>query len=754
MRACKTTGIGVAMAFAAGLSVPAFAQIEEVVVTARKREENLQSVPVAVTAFSNEQLKQFATHSLQDVAEMTPGFLIGPNQGQVGGTMSLRGVSTGAGNASSDQSISVNVDGVQISKANVLRLGQRDLEQVQVLKGPQALFFGKNSPGGIVVLKTADPTEKLFLEGTVGHEAKAAQTFGEVVLSGPLSEAVGARAYFYASDQDGPFENVARPSVAGSLADSDGPAWREYAGRLTLAFQPSEALSAKLKLNYSDVDAAGPASTTQRFNCDLATGGSTSVLSSADTCKLDEEFVKGDPRIVAGLDPSFRDGVPYLEMETFLGSLEVSYDFMEKLSLTSVTGYYYNKTPLFDNYGSSEQTILAAASRPTDRQLSQELRFNTRLSGPINFMFGGYYDDRSFKDRNAVFFGAFYGAPKFKVDSHSYSVFGQVTANVTDALEIAGGVRYSNETREVDGTYSGLSIPYSPDERTFKNTSPEATVTWRPQENVTLYGAYKEGFKSGGFNTTFGSAGALVAAGPSDVSFSQEKVQGGEVGLKSTWFERTLRVNVDAYYYDYRDLQLETFIPGASLTQLVTNAGAVTVKGAELELLWDPRQAQGLTLMGGLSLNRARYDRFDAPCPTASLTAPSCTSTQDLSGERVIQAPDVGANVGFTYDMAIAGDYRLTLGSTASYKSKYNTVIQNVPAAEQKAFWLLAASLKLSAENGGWDVSLIGKNLTNEFYVVTGAEDPLGTGEVYGNVNNPRQIILQVTFRPAEMFGK
>ena len=166
----------------------------DIVVTARKRDEKLQDVPVIISAFNKQQLEAYGAGGIEDVAFLTPGFLVDEGGGVGQGTITLRGITTGNLNLASDQAVSINIDGVQLSNADALRFGQYDLDQFELLKGPQALYFGKNSPGGIISLRTSDPTRDVFVEARSSYEFTGDETIGELTISGPITSTLGARA--------------------------------------------------------------------------------------------------------------------------------------------------------------------------------------------------------------------------------------------------------------------------------------------------------------------------------------------------------------------------------------------------------------------------------------------------------------------------------------------------------------------------------------------------------------------------------
>ena len=233
--------------------------LEEIVVTARKRSESLQNVPVAVEAYTQTQLQSNDATDLEKLAELAPQVIIGPYSIGTGGILTIRGISSGSTDAGVDQSVSVVVDGVPLSRGRIVSASLFDMQQVEVMKGPQALFFGKNSPAGVISLETADPTHDLSGFVTGGYEFTAAERFVESAVSIPIVDSLSARVAVRADEMGGWLTNTSQPVddpihpgvvVPGALQGGSSPEGNDVSARLTLLWEPSEQFDAKLKLTY------------------------------------------------------------------------------------------------------------------------------------------------------------------------------------------------------------------------------------------------------------------------------------------------------------------------------------------------------------------------------------------------------------------------------------------------------------------------------------------------------------------------
>ncbi|OYX57666.1 MAG: hypothetical protein B7Y86_05915 [Brevundimonas subvibrioides] len=808
------TGVScVALAWAlACVSLPAVAQtqpdqdeastLDEVVVTARRRDEAPISVPVSVTVLGSEQLRTLAVDSLQDLRAVTPGISVGEVAGGVGGTVSLRGVGTTAGsNPTFEQTVAVNIDGVQLSRGGAVRVGQIDMEKIEVLRGPQALFFGKNSPAGVISITTADPTRAFETEVRGGYEFNAEERQLEATISGPITDTLGARLVVYGSDIEGWRDNIAdtaaaaanaiRPgSVTGST--SGGPQQRFFFTRGTLKWEPTAAFDARLKLSYADNEGIGynQAGGFQRIYCPngapqlapqataLNGGVANPALATAlsvDNCRADATYANGNinPAFLVGSPEGFTDPDGAGNYSQQLHSLELNYRPMDWLKLTSVTGWAKNDDFRVDTYAVAPSDAVGAndfTGNTGYTQFTQEVRVASDLSGPFNFLVGGFYESSELETytRNILA-----GAPLFlhHIDGTTQSVFGQALWDISDTLELAGGLRWSKESKDFAVARNGVFQPVAPGSADFENTSPEVTLTWRPTDRLTLYGAYKEGFKSGGFAAATNTGAAFTT--PLNALYLPESAEGFEGGIKALLLDGALRLNTAAYSYDYTNLQVNSLDNSSGVPVIrVNNAGAATVKGFEGDFTLRLPAVPGLTIRGAANYNDATYTDFLATCYIGQTVADGCNlllnpttgrfTGQQLGGERLVNAPEWTGSLGGSYigSTAIEGvDWGMNVD--ALFKSEYNPHPELHPGAAQDGVTFLNAGARVFSSDRRWELAVIGRNLTEEYRVDvasnvpqtgtatrTGSTTTGGLADLSGNVNRGREVMLQVTFRP------
>ncbi|MEM7016248.1 MAG: TonB-dependent receptor, partial [Pseudomonadota bacterium] len=560
-------------------------ELEEIVVTARQVEETLQDVPVTVAVMSEEDLDRYNITNLVDAAKLVPNFQINLGGSGNGSNLFLRGVGSSSISAAFDQSVAINVDGVVVNIGRFIHNSYMDMGQLEVLKGPQSLYFGKSATAGVVSITTNDPDEEFEAMASVGYETEHEQTLFEGVISGPITDTFGARLALGKTKADELYRNL-NPNAQNQWRGDES-----LNARLTLTWNPSDTVDVRFKYAYSEYENDGPTGNTEEFCPEGSVQPTVALGNSVAIPGLDDCILNGNTSTADLLEPlriglpgRGASGVPYLEQETSFTSLEIGWDINPQFSLTSVTGYVDLEHQDLDIYDYNVG-IFGGQHFNTYKSFSQELRLSSALEGPVNFQFGVYYQDVS-QDFLAFQFAANIGLvvpdpvtgngydynKNHFLDTEVFSTYLAGYWDISETLELTGGLRYTKEDK------SGfITIPYV---HTFlqgsfaapplidgldfddSNVSPEIAINWYLNDEISVFAAYKEGFKSGGVDNSALPTASLSANNPDFPNFliyQSEEAKGFEVGLKARLLAGAMRFNATAFSYTYSDLQTQLF---------------------------------------------------------------------------------------------------------------------------------------------------------------------------------------------------
>lgn len=772
--------------------------LSDIIVTARRRVESVQDVPVAVQAISAETLERRDLTSLEKIAATTPQFTVARASNGAGAQLTMRGIGSNATSIGIEQSVAIVVDSVYYGQGRIINEGFFDLARVEVLKGPQALFFGKNATAGVISLTTADPGDEREIIGRVGYEFNAQQLYGEAIFSTPLSDTAGIRIALRGSKMWGGYYTnlatgynytttnaanlVATPRFAPPAA-KDQPQEKELIGRVTLKFEPTDRLAVTIKGSSAYNSTIGNGWNYTPVNC---VNGRTQN-NQAYVCRRDFiQYQNNMPSALATTLPYAReDGQLYNKYRSWQTTGTINYA-LDNVTLTSITNYNWN-----NNKFGCDCDFLGASVWATEsssfRAFSEEIRALTDFDGPVNLMVGGLYQHtkRDFyqavvfagsEDTRAATENTFISYAKLsQTKGETLSAYGQAIWKIVPTLEATAGVRYIHETKDsfftqpyVNAFLTGLFRPQSAavngtllGNQTFNDWSPDVTLAWKPTPDIMIYGGYKNAYKSGGFSNS--AINSALAANPAaDLQFNPEKGRGFEAGIKTTLADRQVRFNVSAYSFGYTNLQIDYF--NAQIFAYVTyNAGRARSKGIETELEIAPRGLDGLTLHGTLNYNRSKYTSFIAPCYSGQSIALGCTMLiggvqfQDLSGVETANAPRWTATAGVAYDTQVGNGFKLGLNVDTRYSGSYLGSSFGDFRTRQKSYAVLDAGIRFGAENDRWQVAIIGKNLTNHYYLIGGGTAPLtgsGTGtaggiggDILGYGSFPRTVRVQLSVK-------
>jgi iron complex outermembrane receptor protein len=748
-------------------------QLEDVVVWARKIPENLQNTPVAVTTLSGETLERYDISSLETTAAVTPGLIVTRGNSGSGADFSLRGIGSSFSSIGIEQSVAVVVDGVYYGQGRVIDEGFVDLKQIDILKGPQALFFGKNSTAGVISITSADPGPDFEARTGVSYEFANQEPKVEAVISGPVSDTLGLRLVVSGEDMLGGYvRNTAAAGTyttldAATLASTehvvpapsnpDLPAEKSVVTRFTAIYRPDSDATVTLKATADHNLTGGTSWNDRTWRCP---SGKPAFPGDTETCG--DSFTVNQNPLPADIAATRPDmgrygGQLYTLYDSYGVTLKVDKTF-SGLALSSVTNYQHFRYSSNSDYDFTAVPAIWSDEADQYRAVSEEAQVRTTFSLPVNFLAGVYYQGTrlDFAQGTALYgmqntlastADEYLGFSKLSATTdHTAAGYGQVIWSFLPDWEFAAGARYTSETKNsffvqpyinpfLAATFADDYL-FTADQH-FHNFSPEATLTWKVDAALSLYAAAKSGYKSGGFSNS--AAVTVNAAGVKDLTFAPETVKGVEAGAKADLLDRRLRLNVDVYRYTFSDLQVD-FYDSQNLTLITTNAGSAVTKGAEFEGEFLPFASRALKFQATLAYNLARYRNYIGPCYGGESQAQGCTLVgpapddaplQNLSGKPTADAPEWTASLGAATQRRAAQGMVVGLSAEVRYSGGYSVSPFGEPLAVQSAYVNLDAALRLTTDDGRWQLALIGKNLTNNF-VVTSAFDQSSTGTAPG----------------------
>ena len=442
----------------------------DIIVTARLREERAIDVPVAISVLTGAEIAQYNSDSVQRIAQNIPGLVVGSTVGLGGGSISIRGVSTAPTTIGFEQPVTIVADGVPINSAWITSAGFFDLGRAEVLKGPQTLLFGKNNTAGVISLASADPTDTLsgYIKGS--YEFIADESIIDTMISGPITDTLKARLAVRYRNNVGWVYNTAH-----AIANPFNPAFpfaeppasrrrlgeREYLGRLSLKWDPSPAFSSALKVTYDDSNNDGPGVTSQVVGgCIGKNPRVYNVVDPYGECRPDNHVSQGQlPPGLAKYIPDSQGGIDRGYFQAGLVSFSNQLN-LDKVKISAITGYTKWRTFAYGNFDETSYSQLQTYTNLTYQIFSQEVRALTDFGGAFNVMVGGFYQDfdvdpyhqyaklRDDTDLNLAA-GTLVAFEKQGFQHNkTYSAFAQLILKPVDALEIAGGARYTNETKD------------------------------------------------------------------------------------------------------------------------------------------------------------------------------------------------------------------------------------------------------------------------------------------------------------------
>jgi len=692
----------------------AHGRMEEVIVTARKREESIQHTPIAITAFTGDTLDERGIVKLNDISQYSPNVVF-DNYNSFGGANSnaiiyIRGIGQNDFVPTVEPGVGLYVDGVYLGRSVGSTLDLLDVERIEVLRGPQGTLFGRNTIGGAVNVVTRKPDEELGAKGdlTVGSDSKV-NVRGSINL--PFSDRVFARFSAASFNQDGYVDQI---NTGRDLGNTD-----TISARAALRWVASDAFELNLTADYSTDNGNGPP--WLLTGLDFSDPGSFLMLNNTlpflpcaappsnpagsltnPNC-INSQYLLADQRQNAGTAQFFKGDI-------WGTSLTAEWQLTDALTLKSITAYRKLDTEFSNDEGTPVSAGLSL-DIIVQEQVSQELQLlGSGVGEKLEWILGAYYFQEDGHNTNPVDFVPIALVSGGPFDNDSIAGFGQGTYHVTDQLDLTAGVRYTRDTKRflpdqfiTDGKFTpfpvGLRVlPFREVEISESDVTPMVNLAYQATPDFMLYGTYSEGFKGGGF------AQRVFPPLPEVESFRPEFATAYELGFKYTGAEGRFRLNGAAFMTDYTDLQITVF---TGIAPVLDNAGDATIQGFELEMQAAPEG--GWLLEAAAGYLDPEYDNVD---PATALTG----------NEKFERISDWTLSGSLSKEIPLAASGTLTPQVSWSYRTSFFFDSFNSTLIDQEdAYHLFNAHIAWDSADARYGVTLGGTNLTDEEYFAGGA---------------------------------
>lgn len=696
----------------------------DIIVTAQRRAENVQKIPVAVAVVGGETLANTNAVSIANLTGLVPSMTFTAGNETRNASIRIRGVGTDVFSTGVEPSVSVVVDGVVLQRPGSAFSDLGDIERVEVLRGPQGTLFGKNSSAGVVNIITKAPNfDRVEVNiGALVAENNEYRVNGAV--SGPLSEKVAVRVAGFGRTQGG---------ISRNLFDNDDiNGASSYGGRLKLALEPTDAVKILLEGDYYHLD--------------------------ADCCALPLRVATNNPKALntgTAVGPNNRD----VNNDVDPYAIQTNYGFAATVdlsigdyTLTSISAYRRFKfRGDIDLDDTQARLVTSNAVQERSRTTTQEIRLTSPRGRLIDFVLGAYYFDGSTYaplDRRGLNIAGVSSinpdgtivpnvpgdvavlAGYSIVDVINKSVFGQANLHLADRLTLTGGLRYLKEDqrlrflRPLPGFFNGINAPVTnpalgPLDRRYHDNAliGKASLTYEISDTVTSYVSYSTGYKSEGIAATLGLTAAQFAAGAAPAETSRL----WEAGLKTQMFDRRLTLNLTGFRTRFSNYQGQVYNSALGLVAL-TSVGGVKIDGFELEAT--ARPAPGLTFNGGVTYLAAEfYNVPNGPCFTGQTVAQGCApnaqgvSVQNLNGKPFLNAPKWRYTMSGRYEIPLEGAIQPYIQADWRWQSRVLFDLAQNPNQVQRSYGIFDATIGAKFGEGRYDIGFFAKNLFDRQYV-------------------------------------
>lgn len=703
--------------------------VQEIIVTAQRRAQNQQDVPIAITTVTAEAADAMGVVGTESLGIAVPSLQFSRQTGN-GGTPFIRGVGSTQAAAGSEAPVALYVDDVYVGSANATLMQFNNIESTEVLKGPQGTLFGRNATGGVVHIRTKRPSQTFEMSATAGGGSYDTY-FGNMYVTGGLTDSVAVSFAAAGQNQE---KGYGRNLVTG---DDTLKGWN-YGFRGQLLWEPDSATSLMLTADYMKNKSDHGMSVVLAPGT-IGTGGGRHV------------------------DPfgTYNTPADYSENEVWGISGKLDHDFGD-FSLVWISAYR-NATQRYrldaDSSPTGAQIVAVDISEPFTRTFSQEVQVVSAHSGPFQWILGGFYyrseagfDPLTYRGAAFAGFGGSYQVRDIqKLDS--YAGFGEANYEFLRDTKLTLGLRYTRDSfnnfvRMNDA--AGLPLPNTPFQQTssFPKLTYRAILDHKVTPDILIYGSYSRGFKSGGYNLSAPTLGAGAGRVPAPV-VEPEVLDAFEIGIKSELFNRMLRLNVAAFHYKYDNLQVTNIQNSTSIT---LNAAAAKVDGIDFDFSFVPTSRFSIT--GGASFLDSRFSSFpdgplfvpnpatcNPPATTGPLTGGNTTCVADLTGFRTSRAPKFTGSIAANYVLPTnVGDF----GVNASLYHNSGFFWEPDNRYAQPKYDLVGLTLSWTSPDQRYNVKVYGRNLLDEYYYSYFSES---SGRDSGSPEMPRNYGASLTVR-------
>jgi iron complex outermembrane receptor protein len=697
-----------------GVSVPSFAQEAEavddgeIIVSARRRDESLQDTPVAITAVNAAMLENKAAVNVGDLTGAAPNLLItNQNSGAAAANLSIRGLTYADIEKSQEPTVGVVVDGVFIGTSTGQFFDFFDIEQIEVLRGPQGTLFGRNTIGGVINIKRTRPTGEFGGKAEVSY-GKFNSLATRAVVNVPIINGKGlaAKFFYFHNETDGWYRNATTGKRAGGANNENFGA--------SFLVQPEGSgfdavLTVEKQIQQFDPTVANLTNSTELF-CGFI---------PAAQCNRN---TTDDVYTVFTLPAVSNYSAPAV-------SLEMNYD-LGGVTLTSVSGWRKSRENQTQDFDASSTDLYYVRRRQNYKQLSQELRAAGKFGDTFDYVVGGYYFESDYQlIQHTRLFGfnptvdpliADTNAQSVNGATTSYAFFGDFNWAFAEKFRLSFGGRYTHDKKSLRNAFATTGV-VGQGSGTFSKFTPKIGVDFRPNDDTMFYASWSRGYRSGGFSPR---AATAATAG---VAYQPETVDSYEIGTKLDLLDRKVQFNVAAFYSQYKDLHQNTTIPGGPTgNQTVTsNVGSAKIKGIEMD--FTARPAEGFKINGSLGYLKSNFKGFIVGGTTpAGVLKPFDYSNNDmiyspkftasLSADYTVPTSfgDVIANIGYRHIDRY--DQQISVGPATNFTTATVVVAGNDPRVRTSAQDLLDASLTTKFDIGNTEAKLTfwGRNLLND----------------------------------------